>query len=50
MAVQGAILVPYSSVWQIVESRSWRRISYSEAIGLADVVDTTVQVQAVAQQ
>jgi hypothetical protein len=50
MAVHGAVLVPYTSVWQIVESRSWRRISYGEAIALPGAINITSQVQAASKR
>lgn len=50
MGVHAAVLVPYSSVWQIVESRPWQRISLSEAIALPCAINVTLQVQAASQR
>jgi len=50
MGVHGAILVPYASVWPIVESRPWRRISFSEAVALPGAINVTVQMQAASQR
>jgi len=40
-SAKGAILVPYSEVWPIIDSRKYRRISYGEACQLESVVDIT---------
>jgi hypothetical protein len=50
MSVHGAVLVPYTSVWQIIESRRWRRISFSESICLEGAINVTTLVQAASQR
>ena len=49
-SVKGAVLVPYSRVWPIVDSRKYRRISYGEACQLDEAVDISELVSAAAQQ
>ena len=48
--VKGAILVPYSKVWPIVDSRKYHRIAYREACELEGAVDISEPVSAAAQR
>ena len=48
--VKGAVLVPYSEVWPIVDSRKYRRIAYGEACQLDGAVDISELVSAAAQK
>jgi hypothetical protein len=50
MHVHGAVLVPYNSVWEIVESRTWRRINYDQASAISGAINITVQVIAASQR
>ena len=45
-SVKGAVLIPYSQVWPIVDSRKYRRISYGEAFQLEGAVDVSEPVRA----
>jgi hypothetical protein len=47
-SIKGAILVPYSQVWPIVDGRAYRRVSYGEACQLDDAIDITEGVSAAA--
>lgn len=49
-SAKGAILVPYSEVWPIIDSRKYRRISYGEACQLESAVDITELVSAASQR
>lgn len=49
-SVKGAVLVPYSEVWRVIDSRKYRRISYGEACQLESVVDVTEPVSAASQR
>jgi hypothetical protein len=49
-SVKGAVLVPYEQVWPIIESRTYRRIGYSEARHLDGAVDITEPVSAAASR
>ena len=43
--VRGAVVVPYDSVWQLVASQRYNRISYSQACGLRGAIDVTDRVR-----
>ena len=49
-SVKGAVLVPYSQVWPIINARKYRRISFSEARQLESVVDIIELVSAASQR
>jgi hypothetical protein len=48
--VKGAVLAPYEQVWPVIESRTYRRIRYSEACHLDQAVDITEPVSAAASR
>jgi hypothetical protein len=50
MIVQGAVLVHYGAVWQMIESRTWRRISYEQATAISSAINITPQVEAASQR
>jgi hypothetical protein len=49
-STKGAVLVPYSEVWRIIDSRKYRRISYGEACQLEGIEDITELVSAASQR
>ena len=44
-AVKGAVVVPYDSVWQLVASHRYNRLSYPQACGLRGAIDVTDRVR-----
>jgi hypothetical protein len=50
VSVRGAVLVPYNVVWEVIESRTWRRISYDQATAIQGAINITMQVIAASQR
>jgi hypothetical protein len=49
-SVKGAVVVPYSAVWEFVSQEDYNRISYSQACRLHGAVDITSAVQKAAKR
>jgi hypothetical protein len=49
-SVKGAVVVPYTAVWEFVGRQEYNRISYPQACRLPGAIDITVAVQAVADR
>lgn len=48
--VKGAVLVPYSKVWDLVRVQEYNRISFSQATKLKGAIDITGLVSALAER
>ena len=44
-SVKGAVVVPYSAVWDLVSQKLYSRVSYSQACALPGAVDITAAVR-----
>lgn len=49
-SIKGAVVVPYSAVWDFVSQQDYNRISYSQACRLDGAVDITSVVQKAAKR
>jgi hypothetical protein len=48
-SVKGAVVVPYSAVWDLVTRQQYSRISYSQACALPGAIDITAAVRAASE-
>lgn len=48
--VKGAVVIPYSAVWELVSAQNYNRVSYSQARQLPGTIDITTQVSAAAER
>jgi hypothetical protein len=49
-AVKGAVVVPYSAVWEFVTCQRYSRISYSQACALPGAINFTAAVREVSER
>jgi hypothetical protein len=47
--IRGAVVAPYDSVWELIASQRYNRISYSQACGLRGAIDVTDRVREAAR-
>ena len=49
-SVKGAVVVPYSVVWEFAARQGYNRVSYSQACRLPGALDISPAVQAAAER